>query len=278
MVLKKSPKLRKSRFEKLVIHLSISDIIFLVEVITYILLKEFDTGLAVAYTYACLSVTNLTAGTYIFSLFQCFLICLERLNATFAVEITAVRGITSNKGIVIGCIVCHLGSVLQTLIEIFLFQTNLSACNTSASAIKTALVIPMALLCICTVLIYLVTIVRIYKRQNNHPGSSNNTLIEQMTTRALKTLSVVITITLLANIPSCIIALYSEIYGRTENIIRWIFYCNTLIMINPLLDPIIYVFRLEEFRQQLSKVACSKNNLPTEPRSESTNVTVDLSI
>ncbi|CAC5413833.1 unnamed protein product [Mytilus coruscus] len=188
MVLKKSPRLRMSRFEKLAIHLSINDIIFLVEVITYILLKEFDSGLAVEYTYACLCVTNLTAGTYIFSLFQCFLICLERLNATFAVEISAIRGITSNKGIFIGCIACHLGSVLQTLIEIFLFQTNLSACNTSASAIKTALLIPMALLCSCTVLIYLVTIVRVYRRQNNQPASSNNTLIEHMTTKALKTL------------------------------------------------------------------------------------------
>ncbi|CAC5374880.1 unnamed protein product [Mytilus coruscus] len=278
MVLKKSSKLRKSRFEKLVVNLSISDILFLVEVITYVLLKEFDTGLGIPYKYTCLSVINLTAGTYIFSLFQCFLICLERLNATFAVEITAIRGITSNKGVAVGCIVCHLGAVLQTLIEIFVIPDSLSVCNTSASAIKTALVIPMTLLCSFTILIYLMTIVRVYRRQNNHPGSSNNTLLEQMTTRALKTLSVVITITLLANIPSCIIAFYSEFFGRTENITRWIFYCNTLIMINPLIDPIIYVFRLQDFRDHIAKVLCRQNDSQNESRSSNTNVTFDFSM
>ncbi|CAG2224313.1 ADORA2B [Mytilus edulis] len=266
-----------SKFEKLVINLSISDIFFLVEVITYIILKELDTELDIEYKYACLSVTNLTAGTYIFSLFQCFLICLERLNATFAVEINTIRRITSNKGIAIGCIACHIGSVLQTVVD-FLFQTNLPTCNTSDSTAKLALVIPMTLLCSCTVLIYLVTMVRVYRRQNNQPASSNSTLVEQMTTKALKTLSVVVLITLIANIPSCIIAFYSEIFGRTENITRWIFYCKYLIMINPLLDPIIYAFRLQEFRQQISKVICSKTDRPTEPRSESRNVTFDISI
>lgn len=65
LLLKKSLKLQKSRFEKLVILLSISEIFFLVEVITYIIVTEFDNGLDTAYKYACLSVTNLTVGTYI---------------------------------------------------------------------------------------------------------------------------------------------------------------------------------------------------------------------
>ncbi|CAC5358858.1 unnamed protein product [Mytilus coruscus] len=271
MVLNKSSKLRKSRFEKLVLHLSISDIIFLVEVITYILLKEFDIGLDISYKYACLTVRNLTAGTYIFSLFQCFLICLERLNATFVVDKTAIRGITSGKGVVIGCIICHLGSVLQTVIEILLFQTSLSVCNTSASSIKTALVIPMTLLCICIILIYLIIVVRIYNRQNQHPGSSRNTMTAKMTIKAFKTLSVVMSITLIANIPSCIISLYSEFFGRTETISRWIVYCNTLVIVNPLLDPIIYVFRLEDFRDKIAGVFCRKHDLQNESRSGITN-------
>ncbi|CAC5368381.1 unnamed protein product [Mytilus coruscus] len=268
MVLKKTPKLRKSRFEKLVIYLSISDIIFLVEVIIYTLITEIDTGLDIAYKYVCLSVVNLTAGTYIFSLFQCFLICLERLNATFALDISIVTGMTSNKGVVVGCIACHLGSVLQTVIEIFLFQKSLLACNTSDDGIKIALVIPMAFLCMLTLLLYIVIVVRIYKRQNTRPGSSSNTMMAQMTMRALKTLTVVMSITLIVNVPTCIIAFYSELYGRSENIIRWTFYTKFLVMINPLLDPIIYIIRLEDFREHISKVLCifcRRNDSQVEP-------------
>ncbi|CAC5374876.1 OLFR [Mytilus coruscus] len=275
MVLNKLPKLRKSRFEKLVIHLSISDILFIVEVVTYIVLKELDTGLDILYKYACLSVRNITAGAYIFSLFQSYLICLELLNATFSVEINVIREFTSYKGVVIGCIVCHLGSIHQTVIEIFLFQTSLSVCNTS---IKTALVKPVALLCICTILMYLIIVVRTYNRQNNRPGSSCNTVTAKMTIKAFKILSVVISITPIANIPSCIIALYLKFFGRTENIIRWIFHCNTLVIINPLLDPIIYVFRLEDFRDQIGKVLCRKHDAQSESRSGSTNATFDFSM
>ncbi|CAC5397471.1 unnamed protein product [Mytilus coruscus] len=259
MVFKKSSKLRKSRFEKLVIHLSINDIFFLVEANIYVLLKEFDTGLDKIYNYTCLSVINVTAGKYIFVLFQGFLLCLERLNATFAVEVTAFRGITSNKG-VIGCIVCHLTSVLQTVIEIFLFQTYLSTCDTSASAINTTLFmhsIPEAFLCICTVVTYVAIFVRIYMRQHIHPSK---TMMEQLMIKALKTLSIVMSITLIANAPSCIMGFYAEFYGRSEHIINWIYYCNILTMIHLLIDPIIYVFRLQDFRDQIANVLCRKHD------------------
>ncbi|CAG2199964.1 F2RL1 [Mytilus edulis] len=265
MVLKNTPELRKSRFRKLVINLSISDIIFIVEVIIYIVATEIATDLDIAYKYACLSITNLTAGTYIFSVFQCLLICLERLNATFSVELRIVKGITSIKGIVIGCMLCHLGSVLLTVIEIFLFQNRLTECNTNDQDIKTVFVIPMAFLCMCTIIIYVVIVVRVYKIQISRPGSSSNTMMQQMTIKALKTLSVVSFVTLVGNTPGTFIALYSEFYERSENIIRWTFYTRLLVMINPLLDPFIYVFCLEDFRQQIAKVLCRKRDLQTEP-------------
>lgn len=106
MLLAKFSKLHKSRPEKLVMTLSISDIIFLDKLIIYIILKEFDTKLCKAYTNAFLFVRNLTHISY-------FLICLERPNATYAVEITVKKRNTFSQGSCywMHCMLSRLGSL-----------------------------------------------------------------------------------------------------------------------------------------------------------------------
>lgn len=203
-MLAKLYKLHKSRPEKLVITLSICDIIFLDQLITYIILKEFDTKLCKTYTNAFLCVRNLTHISY-------FLIELKRPNATYAVEITVKRGMYSVKEAVIGCFVCYLDSVPYTLIEKNLFQISWSVWNTSDSRMNT-------LLCVFTILMYLILSVRIYNRQDNRPGSSCNTLPTEMTINATRTRSVVMSITLFAYILSCIMSLPSIFFRRTETI------------------------------------------------------------
>lgn len=81
----------------------------------------------------------------------------------------------------------------------------------------------MSLLCICTVLIYVVIVVRINRGKHSHPGSSSNTMAQRMTIKALKTLSVETSITLIVNNTSFIIAFYSEFYRLSENIRRFYF-------------------------------------------------------
>ncbi|CAC5388896.1 unnamed protein product [Mytilus coruscus] len=82
-VLSKSKKLKKNRFHRLTLYLSISDIIASISslfLITNLLLKLQDVHLP----YICFGSTLVTSFTVLFSLVQVLFICFERLLATFS--------------------------------------------------------------------------------------------------------------------------------------------------------------------------------------------------
>lgn len=73
-----STNLKQVRFQKLVLSLSISDTLSLAELLIVIILQELSSE-NTSYIPPCKSLTRFTLGTFVFSLYQCVLICLERL-------------------------------------------------------------------------------------------------------------------------------------------------------------------------------------------------------
>lgn len=247
-----STELRGSTFNKLVLTLSISDILFLVESIVNIIFHEFNPGLNLTFDYACVVLINLTGGTYVFSTYQCFLICIERLNATFVTESKHIKRITSNKGCMFGCFAIHMISVVQITIDIFQFQSDSHGCKSRASndVIGLLVRIPVALICISIVIVYTITLLRIYRVHQNQPGSPNSDSQIQRMHKAIKTVGVLIVVMLIAYGPACVVYLYSVLKNETYS---WIGYCNALLVLNPLLDPFIYLFCMNDFRSLVKK-------------------------
>ncbi|VDH94054.1 Hypothetical predicted protein [Mytilus galloprovincialis] len=263
VIFAKSSKLRTSRFHKLVLNLSISDTLFLTEIIIFNRLSSSVSRFDEPFSYACLSLTGVTSGTYMFSLYQCFLVCLERLNATFLTDRQSLRRLTSNIGIICGCIACHLVSVLQIVIDVLRFNTHATWCDigTTTDFVDIIMRVPVGILCVLIVVIYTITLIRIYKKQDNNRAHANDNIfnLANTTKKAFKTVGLVVLVTLTANVPSCFVGIYSVLIGQSEDIIRWLYYCNTLILLNPLLDPIIYVFCIKDFRDQINKILWRRN-------------------
>ncbi|CAG2237621.1 unnamed protein product [Mytilus edulis] len=71
------------------------------------------------------------------------------------------------------------------------------------------------------------------------------------------TLSIIIVFTICGILPRTIYGLYSQ--SIKEPSLDVINLTNTLLLLNPLFDPFVYVFRIQEFRSRL-KFKCFKSN------------------
>lgn len=265
VALAKSSDLKKSKFKRLVLNLSISDIVLLLEIILFRLFQEFENG-SRSFNVACMVVIKFTGGTYLFSLYQCFLICVERLNATFITNKFGIQHLTSNRGIMFAFIAFHLKSVIHIIGEVSFITRETFQCNIVESSDIVGLIltsIPAALLCIVIVIFYGIVLVRIKKKLSNHPSQSefeNNNIAVQMKLKSFKTLSIVIFLCLVANMPRAFMLVYSLCTTSSEATLLWFKYCNFLVMLNPLFDPVIYVFCLADFRKQIKRLICWKKN------------------
>ena len=273
VILATTNRLKKSRFKKLVLFLSISDI----GTTTEVLLISLINNLSVRYQWDdseifCDVVNDVAFGTFMFSVFQALLICFERLNATLRNKNKCLEKFSSNKGIVISFLLFHLYGIVLFIPKLTIKQKHLNesfnatsivgSCDDFAKPeIKDILSkdILFSLLNISVIIAYLIVICRIYKYFlcKSVMPLARNYAQKPVMRRTLTTLSVIIVITLLASVPRSVVIAMSFYTGYTDDIAIWMRITNSLIFLNPLFDPLVYIFCVKEFRDRLKAVFCT---------------------
>ncbi|CAC5386558.1 TAAR [Mytilus coruscus] len=254
-----------SKFKTLVLCLSISDITLVLEVLSFIITSYTDNGKDTV-EYSCAALKHVMAGTFIFSLYQCFVICLERLNATFATNKGYLHVITSLRG------VCTCFVLIQVVMALHLVNDitrGHKPCTTPSISVPSFVLVvdlPVLLLCIAIVGVYIVIIFRIVRQQsiNQTLGLGNARSADVMKKSAI-TLGIIIAVSLVGIMPRPLLAVVSMFTGKTFTSF-WMTLSNVLLLLNPLVDPIIYVFCVKEFGDKL-KLIWSKTKNSIKPMS-----------
>lgn len=263
-----SKELTKSRFLQLALFLSLSDCALGLEIIYFHVLQYLKNG-GDAYLLQCMAITNIIGGTILSSLLQTLLICLERLHATYPIKLKILEALTGNKAVGICFASCHCFGLVRfgittiggpvpcddkyTINPIMLFSNDL------------IVIILIITISVC----YIVVIMRLLKQQKSiglmltgvseNQRSRANTSSLRMRKNAL-TLGMIIILTVIATLPRTITGMYSYAVGGSEKAISVMWLTNNIMLVNPLVDPFIYIFRIKRCRDRLTCKRCGKTN------------------
>ncbi|CAG2249468.1 unnamed protein product [Mytilus edulis] len=239
-----------SKFKTLVLCLSISDIIVVLEFLSFVIIRYTDNGKDTV-EYSCAALKHVMAGTFIFSLYQCFMICLERLNATFATNKRTLHVLTSRRGVCTGSVLIQVVTAVHLVDDITRGHKPCTTPSISEPSFVLVFDLPVLLLCVVIVGVYVVIIFRIIRQQsiNQNLGLGNTRSADAMKKSTI-TLGIIIAVSLVGIMPRVLLAVVSMFTGETFTDF-WRTLSNVLLLLNPLLDPIIYVFCVKEFRDHL---------------------------
>lgn len=276
-----SKDLRKNRFLVLALYLSLSDIavglIYIYHgILNFIHLDNLENS---EYFYQCMMLKHVVCGTIIASLLQNLLICLERLNATFRTKRRVLDIITNNVSVLV-CFVFSLcfgflrfgletlkGPVpceaVQTLTPLFVFSHDLPAVT-----------IVISIIIIYGVIVYRMvkqqTLVGIQQRGLPVDQSQKRKNNELRMRRNVLTLGVIIIVTVVGVLPRSLLGFYSFSKGISGKVADLSMITNTVfLLLNPLLDPVIYVLRIKKYRESL-RCKCLKRSTVSSVNSTST--------
>jgi len=258
--------LKKKTFFRLLMLLSISDIMIGLEALLHgTIIKRFIPLDQNKKEYVCAILTSLSIATWLFSLFQVCIICIERFNATLKTPRTTLTHMTSNLFIGLGFVVFHLYPIV---FRIFEFSQHAPSCDTAPTTLQIFLLdIPAVLLVTVIVALYIIVIIRILRQHNKIHGTSpvinigshqnQPSMAYKRMKKNVLTLGIIISISIIAIAPRAIASITSLIMGNNPENIRSVLITTRLMILNPILDPIIYVLRMKKFRQQLACVCCN---------------------
>lgn len=261
----RSKNLKKSRFNTLVLYLSISDCCLLVQIIIHTFFEQFkddnDGGL-----YGCMVMKHSMGGTLCFTQWQTAMICMERLQATFQREIRILKKLTSIRSLGISFFASQLYSILPLVYEI---SQGPQPCDPSYTFRKSFLFsvdIPLfctywALVTLYAVVIYrMVNIVREWKAEvsTGHTLTRNRLSNIKRMKMNMVTLGIILVVTSLAVLPREVCSVVSTFVDLNDRLLKFGQIGNYVILLNPLIDPFIYVLRIEEVRNTI--LCCSTRN------------------
>ncbi|CAC5392859.1 unnamed protein product [Mytilus coruscus] len=220
----------------------------------------------------CLFVTHIVPAALLSSLLMIFIMCLHRLNATFTVKKRILTVLTNDVAIGLGFLFSHVYYLFRCVLE---FVDNVQRVEFPCSPkyntqkrflfyadVMHALFVTMIACC------YIAVIIRMIRNRKKDNGieSLSELQIYQQRIRELRmrynmiTLSCIILITACSVLPRTIFALYINITGTLNgDIVRA---TNNMLLLNPLIDPFIYIFRIKEVRRQVI-CRCFRSNQTT---------------
>ncbi|CAG2186805.1 unnamed protein product [Mytilus edulis] len=265
-ILASTKELRKNRFIVLVLYLSLSDIALGLEFIYHNVLRLMDLQGA-TFQYQCMVILHLACGTFIWSLIQTLLICLERLNATFTIKKGLLVHLTSNKCVVFCFTLCHSIAVLRIGIDMIDGPVPCDPKNSTIPLILFTQDIPCVGVVVSIISCYGVVVYRM-----THPHKSVQTsgvttsqsakkMADKIRMRkSIITLGLIIALVVVVLLLRGI-ALFIFYMGNESKINDTLFMIinNVFIMLNPLLDPVIYILRIKTYRDHL-RCKCIKRN------------------
>lgn len=251
VILYRTINLKKVRFNCLVLYLSISDTL-----IGLYVLVSFTNARLVATNdrtsiYICTFFGSLTRATSVFSMYQVLLICLERLNATYYATNSCLKKMTSDLAVAMGFVVLHAYPLAFWIYEI---QMTEPACAIKPTIVHLiSLDIPAILLTSATVVLYCVIIKGIISRHKKMQISSKSSSVINMRRNGM-TLGIFVVCSALIVSPRSIASVTSLIMGKQFASVMSVF--TYIMILNPVIDPIIYVLRIQRFRKLLRCYCC----------------------
>lgn len=259
--------LRQGQFIGLVMCLSISDIV---------------TGIGACYTaflgktiyntenrIHCLLMFNFVGrGSMIFSIFQRVQICMEQLNATFVTKRTVLTALASYKATFVGLGVTFLSTIIWFIVDSFVLSTPCDRNYASSLEYFASRDIPGLILLSTIIGSYSVIVFRVMrhgqlqKRLRQHEGEKprRNEHVRIMIRRMI-TLLIIVGFTVLSYLPRMLFV-SSKVVSRdelTQSTFSVFTVLSLMAFINPLVDPFIYIFRLEKVREQFKPGCCRRN-------------------
>lgn len=250
--------IRKNRFLCLVLNLSLSDAAASAEIIVFAILLSLGINECVFY--------HIVTGTLTFSLFQTFQICLYQLNATFVRKKRILQILTSKISSILGFVFTHVLTLAVYFVNVTFTSHTLEPDCTINLIFYYSIDIPIVALLFSISFITCVNIVRIKRRiENNQEHMTEREKQKASKKRArirqnMVTLSMVIMVTLIAYTPVEVYVLLYQIgflVVSDETIMDYAT-VTVLVLLNPLLDPVIYLIRMKIVRDKLRKICLGK--------------------
>lgn len=258
-ILLNNKKLKKSRFHTLVLYLSISDCCIAVHYIVHSVFNYLDDGASIT-QYGCMVLKHCIGGTVGFSEWQTLMICLERLHAMYPHEKPLLKKLTSDRSVIISFIVCQLYTFLPLIYEITYGPQPCHVSYTTKITFVLSIDIPLMCYYLSIVILYAVLLRQIITKSKNRVADNTSILSMKTKHEAMKrmrmnmlTLGIIIAVTSVSIIPRELGAVFSLFMENDDIILRIVMIGNYTALINPLVDPVIYVIRIKEVRD---KVAC----------------------
>ena len=192
----------------------------------------------------CIFNLGIAMGMTICSLYQTVLICIHQLVSIFGKNYTFFNRLCSTTAICIAyALICAYS--LGAYFAYGNIDTNTCSHSESVSETEAVLIlwiyIPVMTL---TVVISFTYLTVLWKIKRLHNQVLNNTTANRLKHYAI-TLGAVIAVSFLAILPSCIYSMFILCHPVvvTYNLRK---YTNAMYMIKPILDPVIYIFRIRK--------------------------------
>ncbi|CAC5381809.1 unnamed protein product [Mytilus coruscus] len=262
VALVKTEQLAKNRFFRLAFFLILSDACLMIEYAWHtIIMNTNDLYTEGPHQDQCLVFIHLVPASILSSLLMTFFMCLQRLNATFRTPKRTLTILTSNVAIGLGFLFSHVYFLCRCAFE---FNNKVKRvpfpCAPNYNTEKRYLLfvdVPNTLFVTLIACCYIVVIFRIMqtRQQVNGDQGLSELQIQQERKAALRmrcnmiTLSCIMGVTACSILPRTLYGLHANFTGTiNDEIVRA---TNNLLLLNPLVDPFIYIFRIEEVRCQL---------------------------
>lgn len=266
-----SKELKKFRFLVLALYLSLSDSALGFEYI-YITILNFSQLTGNAYLYQCMLMKHIIAGTIFSSLLQTLILCIDRFNGTFVPRKKVLGKLTSNRVVVLCFVLTHTIAVIRFLIELRKDPVPCDVEYTLTPIFVFSIDGFIIALVVAIIAMYIATMIRIKMKLKvavgqgpTEPGVANSTITNSMTTnnaaatrKHVTTLGCIILVAMISMLPRSLVVYYVYANGLSEPAVGFMWFANNvLLVLGPLLDPVIYVFRLKKYREILKKKFCS---------------------
>ena len=262
VALAKTKKLAKTRLFRFAFFLIVSDACFVIEYGWFAILMNInDMNTYGFHQDQCLVMIHFVPAAILSSFLMIFIMCLHRLNATFTVKKRILTVLTNDVAIGLAFLFSHVYYLFRCVCE---FINNAQRvefpCSPKYNNQKRFLLYVDVMNFLCVIMIaccYITVIFRMIRNRKKVHGieSLSELQIYQQKATELRmryniiTLSCIILVTACSVLPRTLYGLYSNITGtHNGDIVRVL---NNLYLINPLVDPFIYIFRIKEVRRQV---------------------------
>ncbi|CAG2211704.1 unnamed protein product [Mytilus edulis] len=261
-----SKELKKNRFLVLAMYLSLSDSALGLEFIYHNILV-FMNSQGVSFQYQCLIIQHLVGGTIMSSLIQILLICIERLNTTFSTKKEILVIVCSNKGVLLYFILSHCIVLLRFGMATIDGPVPCDPKNTTTTLLLFSHDIPCLFIVVAIISCYSVVVYRMIRSRSFVHGSrmTESQVVKKKakdirTRRNAVTLGLIIFVSLVTVLPRSMLVFYYNM-GKKSAITATLtlIFNNFLLLLNSVVNPVIYVLRIKKYRQYL-RCKCLKNN------------------